>query len=88
MSEFQSARAERKYSQSLSLLIVTDVCNEEFQYQLNIAKCIDEQKRLLLNSDISIEDYLDAVEYYGVDIDKYVSEVERNLIVGLDALHG
>jgi len=87
VSEFNSTQAQRKYSQSLSLLIVTDVSNEEFQHQLAIAGCIDKQRKLLLSSDISMEDYLDAVEHFGVDIDKYVKEVEQNLILGLNDLH-
>lgn len=87
MSEFNSIQSQRKYSQSLSLVIVTDVSDEEFQHQLTIARCIDEQRKLLLSSDIGMEDYLDAVEHFGVDIDKYVEEVEQNLTLGLNELH-
>ncbi|MGB3761267.1 MAG: hypothetical protein WBA07_33650 [Rivularia sp. (in: cyanobacteria)] len=87
MSEFQNIKAKKAFSGCLSLIIFTDVSDAELEDQLNRAKCIDEQRKLLLNSDVSIEDYLDAVEYYGVDIDRYVQEVEQNLILGLNDLH-
>jgi hypothetical protein len=87
MSEFKSIEAKKIFSSCLSLMIVTDVSDAEFEHQLNVASCIDCQRQLLLSSDISMEDYLDAVEYYGIDIDKYVQEVEQNLIFGLNDLH-
>lgn len=88
MQEFQSLSAQRIYSESLSLVIFTNVTEEEFQHQLKIADCINEQKKLLLQSDISMEDYLEAVEFFGIDIDKYVAEVETNLVTNLNVLYG
>lgn len=87
MSDFQSVHGQRLFSQSLSLFIPTDVCDEEFDALIKQADCINRAKNMLLESDISFEDYLEAVEYFGVDIDRYVIEVEQNLNFNLDDLY-
>ena len=86
MADFQNAQAQKIYSSSLSLIILAEVSDEELEHQLTVAKCIDEQRRLLLSSKVTFEDYLDAVEHFGINIDKYVAEVEQNLIIGLNDL--
>ncbi|MGB3651225.1 MAG: hypothetical protein WBA41_08440 [Rivularia sp. (in: cyanobacteria)] len=87
MSDFSSILGASLYSRSLSIFIPTDVCNEEFDALLKQADCINRAKAELLKSDISTDDYLDAVEFFGVDIDKYVIEIENNLNNNLNDLY-
>ncbi|NJM18124.1 MAG: hypothetical protein HC836_40345 [Richelia sp. RM2_1_2] len=86
MSDFANAIGERLFNRSLALIIPTNVSNEEFNYLLNQSIAIDKAKRQLVKSDISFEDYLDAVEFFGVDIDTYIIQVEQNLINNLNAI--
>lgn len=87
MSDFNNDSALLSFSESLSLFVPTNVCDEEFQALIKQASLINKMKLKLLKSDITFEDYLDAAEYFGVNMDQYTKEVENNLTFNLDDLH-
>lgn len=87
MADFASALGERLFNRSLSIIIPTNVSDEEFDYLLNQSIAIDRAKRQLVKSDISFDDYLDAVEFFGVDIDQYIIQTEQNLIDNLNGIY-
>lgn len=83
---FQSLIAQRLYSRSFALIIPTSIDDDEFQHLLEQSIAIDAVKKDLLKGDISTEDYLDAVEFFGVDIDSYCKQAEQNLNNNLNEL--
>lgn len=87
MSGFNSLFAERLFNKSLSLVIPTNVSNSEFEELFAQSIAIDKIRQQLTKSQITFEDYLDAVEFFGVDINRYCEEVEANLEHGLNDLY-